>query len=146
MTGSFASSALRSTKRVCGSGPSEASTSSTTPSTMRQAALHLAAEVGVTGRVDDVDRHGAVGRVDAVVLDRGVLREDRDPLLALEVVGVHRALLDVRVLSERAGLPQHRVDEGRLAVVDVRDDRDVPQIVPTCFGHSCTSKSSGGNR
>jgi len=34
ITGSFADSALRSTNRVCGSGPSEASTSSTTPSTM----------------------------------------------------------------------------------------------------------------
>ncbi|SLH26816.1 Uncharacterised protein [Mycobacteroides abscessus subsp. abscessus] len=34
ITGSEAASALRSTKRVCGSGPSEASTSSTTPSTM----------------------------------------------------------------------------------------------------------------
>ena len=34
ITGSLASRALRSTKRVCGSGPSEASTSSTTPSTM----------------------------------------------------------------------------------------------------------------
>ena len=34
MTGSFDSSALRSTKRVCGSGPSLASTSSSTPSTM----------------------------------------------------------------------------------------------------------------
>ena len=34
ITGSRASSALRSTKRVCGSGPSEASTSSSTPSTI----------------------------------------------------------------------------------------------------------------
>ena len=34
ITGSLASKALRSTKRVCGSGPSEASTSSTTPSTI----------------------------------------------------------------------------------------------------------------
>ena len=34
MTGRFASSALRSTNLVCGSGPSDASTSSTTPSTM----------------------------------------------------------------------------------------------------------------
>src|SRR3954447_24894129 len=33
-TGSFASSALRRTKRVCGSGPSEASTRSSTPSTI----------------------------------------------------------------------------------------------------------------
>ena len=34
MTGSFAASALRSTKRVWGSGPSDASTSRTTPSTI----------------------------------------------------------------------------------------------------------------
>ena len=34
ITGSRDSSALRSTKRVCGSGPSEASTSSSTPSTI----------------------------------------------------------------------------------------------------------------
>src|SRR6476646_1289951 len=34
ITGSFASSALRSTNRVCGSGPSDASTSSSTPSTI----------------------------------------------------------------------------------------------------------------
>ncbi len=34
ITGSLASRALRSTKRVWGSGPSDASTSSTTPSTM----------------------------------------------------------------------------------------------------------------
>ena len=33
-TGSRASSALRKTKRVCGSGPSEASTNSITPSTI----------------------------------------------------------------------------------------------------------------
>ena len=36
---------------------------------------------------------------------------------------------DVLVLAERAGLPEHRVDERRLAVVDVRDDRDVAQVV-----------------
>src|SRR4029077_16349884 len=37
ITGSFDSSALRRTKRVCGSGPSEASTRSRTPSTMVRA-------------------------------------------------------------------------------------------------------------
>ena len=88
----------------------------------RQPALDLAAEVGVAGRVDDVDLRVAE-------LDRGVLGEDRDPLLALEVGRVHDALADVLVLAERARLPEHRVDERRLPVVDVRDDRDVPQIV-----------------
>ena len=49
------------------------------------------------------------------------------PALALEVVGVHHALADVLVLRERAGLHQQLVDERRLAVVDVGDDRDVAQ-------------------
>ena len=62
-------------------------------------------------------------------LDRRVLGEDRDPLLALEVGRVHDPLGDVLVLAERAGLPEHRVDERRLAVVDVGDDRDVPEVV-----------------
>ena len=66
----------------------------------RQPALDLAAEVGVAGRVDDVDLHAAVA-------DRRVLGEDRDALLALEVHRVHDALGDVLVLAERAGLPQH---------------------------------------
>jgi hypothetical protein len=112
---------LRSTKRVCGSGPSEASTSSITPSDHGQAALDLAAEVGVPRRVDDVD-------LDPAVPDGGVLGEDRDPLLALEVHRVEDALGDLLVLPERAGLPEHRVDERRLAVIDVRDDRDVADV------------------
>ena len=93
----------------------------------RQPALDLAAEVRVPGGVDDVDGHRLVG-VGTVVGDRRVLGEDRDALLTLQVVGVHRALLDVRVLPERTGLTQHRVHERRLAVVDVRDDRDVAEV------------------
>ncbi len=94
----------------------------------REAPLDLAAEVGVTGRVDDVDGDRAGCRVLAVVLDGGVLREDRDALLALELVRVHGSLVDVRVLRERVGLLEHCVDEGRLAVVDVSDDRHVPEV------------------
>ena len=84
----------------------------------RQPALDLATEVGVARRVDDVQLHAA----DA---DGGVLGEDRDPLLALEIHRVHDALVDVLVLTERARLPEQRVDERRLAVIDVGDDRDV---------------------
>ena len=39
-----------------------------------------------------------------------------------------RPLLDLLVVAERAGLLQQPVDQGRLAVVDVRDDRDVAQV------------------
>ena len=61
----------------------------------RQPALDLAAEVRVPGRVDDVELHVAVGH-------GGVLREDRDALLALEVHRVHDTLVDVLVLAEGA--------------------------------------------
>ena len=88
----------------------------------RQCALDLAAEVGVAGRVDDVDLRVAEA-------DGGVLGEDRDALLALEIHRVEHALVHGLVLAERARLPEHRVDEGRLAVVDVRHDRDVAEVV-----------------
>src|SRR5690606_8197501 len=71
------------------------------------------------------------------VPDRGVLREDRDALLALEVAGVHDAVVDVDVLAEGPRTPQHGVDEGGLAVVDVGDDRDVAQV--RAHGHRSTS-------
>jgi hypothetical protein len=81
------------TKRVCGIGPSTASTRSNTPST----------------------------------IDRGVLREDGDPALALEVVGIHHPLDEVLVRGEGARLLQQLVDQGRFAVVDVGDDGDVSE-------------------
>ena len=74
----------------------------------------------MTRGVDDVD-------VGVAVPDRAILGEDRDPALPLEIVGVHHALGDVLVLRERAGLHEQLVDERRLAVIDVGDDRDVAQ-------------------
>ena len=94
----------------------------------RQAALDLSAEVGVPGGVDDVDRDRAFGGVLALVRDRRVLGEDRDALLTLQIVRVHGALFHVLVRAEGAGLAQHRVNERRLAVVDVSDDRDVAEV------------------
>ena len=116
ITGSRASSALRRTKRVCGIGPSEASTSSRIPSTIVSAALDLAAEVGVAGRVDDVE-------LDVAVADGGVLGEDRDPLLALEVHRVHHPLGDVGALAKGARLPQHRVERRQLRRRRMRPSR-----------------------
>ena len=87
----------------------------------RQPALDLTAEVRVARRVHDVDLRTAVA-------DCRVLGEDRDALLALEVHGVEHALVDVLVRPEGTGLPEQSVDERRLAVVDVRDDRDVAEL------------------
>ena len=87
-----------------------------------QRALDLAAEVGVTGRVDDVD-------LDVAVLHGRVLGENRDALLALEVHRVHHPFGDVLIGAKGPGLPEHGVDQRGLAVVDVGDDRHVAQVV-----------------
>ena len=116
--GSRRSSALRSTKRVCGSGPSDASTSSITPSTIdsvRSTSPPKSAWPGVSTML--------IRR--SLVVDGRVLRENRDAALALELGVVHRALGDPLVGAERAALMQQRIDERRLAVVDVGDDGDV---------------------
>ena len=55
----------------------------------------------------------------------GVLRQDRDALLAFQVHGVHDPLVDVGALPEGARLPQHGVNQGSFAVVDVCNNRDI---------------------
>ena len=58
-------------------------------------ALYLAAEVGVAGRVDDVD-------ADVVPDDRGGFRQDRDAALTFEVVRIHHPFGRGFVVAERA--------------------------------------------
>ena len=87
-----------------------------------QHALDLAAEVGVARGVDDVD-------LNVLVLDRDVLGENRNAALALLVVGIQDAVLDLLVGTEGVRGTQELVDHRRLAVVDVGDDGDVSQIV-----------------
>ena len=62
------------------------------------------------------------------VVDGRLLGEDRDALLALEVARIHDPVDERLVRPERAGLAEHRVDERGLAVVHVRDDRDIAQV------------------
>jgi hypothetical protein len=81
-------------------------------------ALHLAAEIGVARGVHDVDA-GIAPK------DRGHLGENGDAALALEVVGIHRALDHPLVLAVGARLLQEPIDQGGLAMVDMGDDRHV---------------------
>ena len=89
----------------------------------RQRPLHLAAEIGVAGRVDDVD-------LDPLVMHGGVLGQDRDPAFAFEVVRIHDPRDQLLVLAERPRLAQHMVHKRRLAVINVRDNGDVPNVFP----------------
>ena len=58
-------------------------------------------------------------------MDRRVLGQDGDAALAFQLVRVHDALGDGLVGAEGAGLAQHGIDQGGLAMVDVGDDGDV---------------------
>ena len=95
-------------------------------------ALDLAAEIGVARRVDDVDEV-------VLPLHRAVLGADRDAALALEVVAVHHALVDVRALAEHVGGAEDAVDQGRLAVIDVGDDGEVADLVGGVHGRGFLS-------
>src|SRR5690606_17339083 len=76
----------------------------------------------VARRVDDVELVGlAVARG---VLERDALRLDRDAALALEIHRVEH-LIGHLSLGEAAAQLNQPVGERRLAVVDVRDDREV---------------------
>ena len=83
-----------------------------------ESALHLAAKIGVARRVDDVD-------LAAFEVDGGVFGQDGDAALALQLVRVHHALGHLLVGAEGAGLAQHGVNQGGLAVVDMGDDGDI---------------------
>ena len=80
--------------------------------------LHLPAEVGVTRSVDQVDLDTPVGQ-------RDVLGKNGDPALPLEIVGVEDALTQILVAGERIRFLEQLVDQGRLPMVNVRDDCDI---------------------
>ena len=96
-----------------------------------QHAFHLAAEIGVAGRVDDVDLHALVG-------DGDVLGQNRDAALALQLVGIEDLLADKLGFAEPPALAQHAIDQAGLAVVDVRDDGHVADVGAT---HGCGTLS-----
>ena len=58
-------------------------------------------------------------------MDGRVLGQDGDAALPFQLVRIHDALDDGLVGAEGAGLAEHGVDEGGLAVVDVGDDGDI---------------------
>ena len=77
--------------------------------------LYLAAEVCVPRGVNDVD-------LGALVVDGGVLCQNGDAALPLQIVGVHNAIYDLLVFPIDAALLEHLVYQGSLTVVNVGND------------------------
>ena len=84
-------------------------------------ALDLAAEIGVAGRIDDIDS-GAPPK------DRGHLRQDGDTPLALEVVRIERALGDPLILAKSPRLLEQAVDQRGFAMIHMGDDGNVAEF------------------
>src|SRR5699024_5873589 len=93
-----------------------------------QAALDLAAEIGVARGVNNIDDQiGAIFTL-ALAVNRSVFGQNGNAALALLVIGVHDAVRVVAVFTECAGLLQHAVDEGGFAVVNVGDDGYITEL------------------
>ena len=86
----------------------------------------------MAGGVDDVDRDAVglahLGGERAGVTHGGVLGEDGDALLALDVTGVHDTVRHFLTLVEHVGLLEHCVDERGLAVINVCHDCHIANV------------------
>ena len=89
-----------------------------TPSTIR--AVPLRRQSRWPG-VSNVDFH-------VVIEDGGVLRQNGDAALTLQVVRVHDALDQMLIGPKSPALPQHGVNQRGLAMVHVSDDGDITNV------------------
>jgi hypothetical protein len=113
-------SALESTNFVCGIGPSAASTRMMAPSTMlrmRSTSPPKSAWPGVSTMLMRVSFQNSDVTLARMVMPRSFLQH----------VGIHGALGDLLAGAEGAGGAQEHVDEGRLAMIDMRDDGHVAE-------------------
>ncbi len=85
-------------------------------------AFHLAAEVGVSRGVDDVD-------FCPFVVYGDVFGEDGDAAFTFQVVVVEYKFAGVLVVAEEMAGHKHLVDEGGFTVVDMRYDGDISDVL-----------------
>ena len=100
----------------------------------REAAVDLVGEVDVPGRVDQVEN--VVLAVMGVVVQPHRLGLDGDAALALDIHGIEHLLAARHLaLREAAGDLDQPVRKGRLAMVDMGNDREVADVVDGYRGH-----------
>jgi hypothetical protein len=91
-----------------------------------QNTLHLAAEIRVTGGIDDVDLH-------AVVVNGSVLCQNGDSALPFQIAGVHHAGHGFLIVAVDSSLLQKSVHQRGLAVVNVGNNGYISQIFSDHF-------------
>ncbi len=92
-----------------------------------QDAFDLAAEIGVSGRVDNID-------TEVLIIECAIFCGDGDAALALQFIRVHQALRHFLVVTEHTAKFEQLVNQRGFAVVNVSDDGDVPDLI---LFHKC---------
>ncbi|CDA98224.1 putative uncharacterized protein [Lachnospiraceae bacterium CAG:215] len=95
-----------------------------------QNTFHLAAEIGMSRCVDDVD-------LCSFVKNCGIFREDRDSAFSLNIVGIHDTFRNFLILAEYTALFEQFIDQCCLTVVDMGDDRNISDVFSFCL-HNIT--------
>ena len=90
-----------------------------------QNTLHLAAEVSVARGIHNVD-------LVVFIVHGGVLGQNGDAALTLQIAGVHDPLHSGLILPVNAALLQHFVNQGRLAVVNVGNNGNISDFFLRC--------------
>ena len=83
-----------------------------------QNALDLAAEIGVTRRIDDIDARVPPGH-------GRTLGKDGNSPLPLQIVGIHCPFVNALIVPKCAALFQYGINQGRLAVIHMRDNSNI---------------------
>ena len=89
-----------------------------------RATFDFASKVSMSRRIDHIDLQAFIG-------NRNVLRENRNAPFSFEVIAIKNAFplkLTVTILS---ALAKEAIDKGGFAMIDVRDDGDVADVVPS---------------
>src|SRR3546814_3712978 len=86
--------------------------------------LDLAAEIGVTRGIDDVDPRQFRA---FTPFDAGAFRTDRDSAFFFEIVRIHRAFFDTLVVAKGPRLAEQLVDAGGFSMIDVGDNGTIAQ-------------------
>jgi len=79
---------------------------------------------------------GGINNVDfgIVPVDSGVLGENGDAALTLQIVGVHDALNRYSAFTEYVGLLEHTVNQCGFTMIDVGDNCDITDVI-SYLGH-----------
>ena len=60
--------------------------------------------------------------------DAGAFGQDRNAALALQIVGIQRALGDGLIVAKRTALLEQLVNKCRFAMINMCDDGNIPQV------------------